>query len=101
MKNRKLKDILESADESNHKFKHSTLSTSSLIESEDSEWCSPFEEVKLTPTKSKTSKKLSNETERPRGVKRKGKEERKKSKVIQPTRKKNEFSRMIIKEAKI
>jgi hypothetical protein len=95
------KIILESADENNNKFKHSTMSTSSVIESEDSEWCSPFEEVKLTPTKLKSVKKHVCEPEKPKGVKRKAKEERKKHRVIQSIRQKHEFSRMIITEANI
>jgi hypothetical protein len=77
------------------------MSTSSVIESEDSEWCSPFEEVKLTPTKLKSVKKYVCEPEKPRGVKRKAKEERKKHRFIQSIRQKHEFSRMIVTEANI
>lgn len=42
-----------------------------------------------------------NEAEKPRGVKRKAKEERKKAKGVHPIRQRNEFSRMVVKEAKI
>ncbi|CAI2362889.1 unnamed protein product [Moneuplotes crassus] len=77
---KKNKDNTETGDESNCYFKDSTLSTSSLIDSEDSEWVDPFEETKCSITqKSKmVPRKTSLSKHKPRAKKRVTKEKSKK-----------------------
>jgi hypothetical protein len=99
--NRRPKDPVETADESNHRFKDSTVSTSSLSDSEDSEWRSPVEESKTTPRRYHQAKKPTPASPAPKGVKRKAKQARKGSLTVRTPHRYARFDTKVVTEAKI
>lgn len=98
---KKSRDPIETADESHHRFKDSTVSTSSLSESGDSEWRSPVEETKTTPKRSHHSKKPISEIPVPKGVKRKAKQARKEGVTVRTPHRYAKFDTKIVTEAKL
>lgn len=99
---KKIKDNAETGDESNWLFKDSTLSTSSLIESEDSEWVDPFEENRMTQDHmpKKIIRKPPVKKRKPKGKKRVTKERRKTNNKSRNTARGRKSLDRLVKRAK-
>ena len=91
---------METVIDTNRNYKCSTLSTSSVIESEDSEWTNPFEEVKISKSISSTQRKPQIAKSKPKGVKRKAKAVRKEKKKTPVKKRTTKNSRRAARNAK-
>lgn len=80
--------------------KNSTNSTSSVIESSDSEWSSPIKK-KPAPGFLKHKLRTTSEKRKPAGVKRKAKAERKQREAARPTTKFRRLQNDLVMEARM
>lgn len=98
---RRQRDTDEDSDGSNCKGKDSTLSTSSLIGSEDSEWHTPVQDTKPTPEKSKPRRTSITPAKKARGVRRKTKEESKNRRAQKSRTRTSRFDHVVVTQATV